>query len=63
MSDKVLVSGGSGYIALALRIDAFLDPAEFRRETRLLVDWVKSSPTMPAVYHIYVPGEIEEETM
>ena len=55
--------GGSGYIALAIRIDAFIDPDEFKRETRILVDWVKSSPTMPGVDHIYVPGEIEDEIM
>jgi uncharacterized oxidoreductase len=55
--------GGSGYMALAIRIDAFIDPDEFKRETRILVDWVKSSPTMPGVHQIYVPGEIEDEMM
>lgn len=55
--------GGSGYLALAIRIDAFIDPDDFKRETRTLVDWVKSSPTMPGVNQIYVPGEIEDETM
>lgn len=55
--------GGSGYIALAIKIEAFIDPAEFKREVRTLVDWVKSSPTMPGFSNIYVPGEIEEETL
>jgi uncharacterized oxidoreductase len=55
--------GGSGYMALAIKIDAFIDPAEFKHETRILVDWVKSSPTMPGVDQIYVPGEIEDEIM
>lgn len=55
--------GGSGYVALAIRIDAFIDPEEFKRETRTLVDWVKSSPTLPGVRQIYVPGEIEDEIM
>lgn len=55
--------GGSGYVALAIRIDAFIDPDEFKRETRTLVDWVKSSPTMPGVNQIYVPGEIEDQIM
>ncbi len=55
--------GGSGYLALAIRIDAFIDPDEFKRETRTLVDWVKSSPTLPGVNQIYVPGEIEDEMM
>jgi uncharacterized oxidoreductase len=55
--------GGSGYIALAIKIEAFIDPDEFKHETRILVDWVKSSPTMPGVDQIYVPGEIESEIM
>jgi uncharacterized oxidoreductase len=55
--------GGSGYIALAIKIDSFIDPDEFKHETRILVDWVKSSPTMPGVNQIYVPGEIEDEIM
>jgi uncharacterized oxidoreductase len=55
--------GGSGYIALAMMIEAFIDPNEFKREVRILVDWVKSSPTMPGFDKIYVPGEIEDETL
>lgn len=54
--------GGSGYFALAIKIDSFTDPNDFKREVRSLVDWVKSSPTMPGHSKIYVPGEIEEET-
>jgi uncharacterized oxidoreductase len=54
--------GGSGYFAMAIKIDSFIDPTEFKRETRCLIDWVKSSPTMPGHSKIYVPGEIEEET-
>ena len=53
--------GGSGYFALAIKIESFIDPAEYKAETRALVDWVKSSPTMPGHRQIYVPGEIEEE--
>lgn len=53
--------GGSGYLALAIRIESFIDPAEFKREVKTLVEWVKSSPTLPGVDKIYVPGEIEEE--
>ncbi len=47
--------------ALAIQIESFIDPAEFRREVKTLVEWVKSSPTLPGVDKIYVPGEIEEE--
>ena len=53
--------GGSGYIALAIEIDSFIDPDEFKQETKILADWVHSSPTMPGVDKIYLPGEIEEE--
>lgn len=53
--------GGSGYLALAIKIESFIDPDEFKQETRKLVDWVKSSPTMPGFDKIYVPGEIEDE--
>jgi uncharacterized oxidoreductase len=54
--------GGSGYLALAIQIESFIDLAEFKREVQTLIDWVKSSPTMPGVKQIYIPGEIEEET-
>jgi uncharacterized oxidoreductase len=54
--------GGSGYLALAIQIESFIDPAEFKREVRTLVEWVKSSPTMPGHSRILVPGELEEET-
>lgn len=53
--------GSSGFVALAMRIDAFIDPDEYKRETQCLVDWVKSSPTAPGFKQIYVPGEIETE--
>ncbi len=53
--------GSSGFVALAMRIDAFIDVDEYKREVQSLVDWVKSSPTAPGVKQIYVPGEIESE--
>ncbi len=52
--------GGSGYLALAIKIDSFIDPDEYKREVQTLVDWVKSSPLMPGVKQIYVPGEVEQ---
>jgi uncharacterized oxidoreductase len=55
--------GGSGYIAMAIRIDAFIDPDEYKAEVRKLVEWCKSSPTMPGHTKIYVPGEIEDDTL
>jgi uncharacterized oxidoreductase len=53
--------GGSGYLALAIKIESFIDVDEYKREVQWLVDWVKSSRTQPGVKQIYVPGEIENE--
>lgn len=53
--------GGSGYLALAIKIESFIDVAEYKREVQRLIDWVKSSPTMPGFKKIYLPGEIEQE--
>ncbi len=52
--------GGSGYIAMAIKIDSFINVDEFKHEVDKLVDWVKSSPTMPGVDEVLIPGEIEE---
>jgi uncharacterized oxidoreductase len=53
--------GGSGWIALAIKIESFIDVADYKKEVQILIDWVKSSPTMPGVKRIYLPGEIEQE--
>ena len=54
--------GGSGFLAMAIRIDSFIDLAEYKAEVQKLIDWVKSSPTAPGCDRIYIPGEVEEET-
>jgi uncharacterized oxidoreductase len=54
--------GGSGYLALAIRIDRFIDLDEFKKEIQILIDWVRSSPTLPGVDKVYLPGEIEDQT-
>ncbi|MSP12299.1 MAG: Ldh family oxidoreductase [Chloroflexi bacterium] len=54
--------GGSGFLALAIDIDSFIDLDDFKGEMQILADWVKSSPTLPGVERIYLPGEVEEET-
>jgi uncharacterized oxidoreductase len=46
---------------LAIKIDSFIDLADYKAEVQRLIDWVKSSPTMPGHKKIYLPGEIEEE--
>ena len=54
--------GGSGYLALAIKVESFIDVDEYKREIGALIDWVKSSPKMPGCERIYYPGEIEAET-
>ncbi len=54
--------GGCGYVALAIKIESFIDPDEYKTEIGALIDWVKSSPKMPGHDRIYYPGEIEAET-
>ncbi|MEZ4867633.1 MAG: Ldh family oxidoreductase [Caldilineaceae bacterium] len=61
-STEAPTRGGSGYLTLAIKIESFIDVDEYKREVQRLIDWVKSSPTMPDVEKIYIPGEIEEET-
>jgi len=54
--------GGSGYFALAIKIESFIDLDEYKKEIGILIDWVKSSPKMPGFDEIYYPGEIEAVT-
>ena len=53
--------GASGWLALAIKIDSFIDADEYKQEVEKLVEWVRSSPKVPGVKRIYYPGEIEEE--
>ncbi|MBI4532009.1 MAG: Ldh family oxidoreductase [Candidatus Latescibacteria bacterium] len=52
--------GGSGFLVLAIRIEDFIDVDTFTEEVERLTAWVKSSPRLPGVEEIYIPGEIEE---
>ncbi len=51
--------GASGFLCLALNIEHFVDMEEYLQEVQYLIDWVKSSRTMPGVDAIYLPGELE----
>ena len=53
--------GGSGFLALAIKIESFIDLDDYLNEIGRLCDWVKSSPTQPGVDKIYLPGEIEHD--
>jgi len=46
----------------ALRIDAFIPLANFRRRMDEIIELMHSCPTAPGVERIFVPGEIEHET-
>jgi LDH2 family malate/lactate/ureidoglycolate dehydrogenase len=54
--------GASGYVALAIKIDSFIDVDDFKQEIQTMVEWLKSSPTMPGFDEVLIPGEIEERT-
>ena len=54
--------GGSGFLAIAIKIESFIDLDDYLNEIGRLSDWVKSSPTQPGVNKIYLPGEIEHDT-
>jgi hydroxycarboxylate dehydrogenase B len=55
--------GASGIFMLAIKIDGFIDLADYQQETEHLVEWIKSSPRLPGVDEIYVPGEFEARNM
>jgi LDH2 family malate/lactate/ureidoglycolate dehydrogenase len=46
----------------AVRINAFIPLAQFRRRMDEIIDLMHSCPTAPNVERIFVPGEIEHET-
>jgi LDH2 family malate/lactate/ureidoglycolate dehydrogenase len=50
---------GCGHLVLALRVDAFLDPAEFGRRVDDLVESTKAVPRADGVDEIFYPGEVE----
>ena len=54
--------GGKGYLALAIKVESFIDIDDYKKEIGILIDWVKSSPKMPGNDQIYFPGEIEAVT-
>ncbi len=54
--------GGSGFLALAIKIESFIDLEDYRGEVQNMAEWIRSSPTQAGVEKIYLPGEVEEET-
>ena len=46
----------------AIKIEDFIDLADYEQEIAYLVEWVKSSARLPGVDEIYAPGEFEERS-
>ena len=46
----------------AIKIEDFIDLADYEQEIAYLVEWVKSSARLPDVDEVYVPGEFEERS-
>ncbi len=53
--------GASGIVMMAIQIEAFIDLESYQQEIEHLIEWVKSSPMLPGVEEIHVPGEIEAQ--
>jgi L-2-hydroxycarboxylate dehydrogenase (NAD+) len=53
--------GGMGHCFLAIRIDRFRDPLEFRREVDRNLRLLRAARRQDGVDRIYTPGEIEQE--
>ena len=51
--------GASGIVMMAIKIQDFIDLEDYQQEIEHLIEWAKSSPTLPGVEEIYVPGEFE----
>jgi LDH2 family malate/lactate/ureidoglycolate dehydrogenase len=53
--------GGMGHCFIAIRIDRFRDPLEFRREVDRNLRLLRTTRLQEGVSRIYTPGEIEHE--
>ena len=53
---------GNGVFVMALDLAAFVEVAEFKRNTRAFIDWLKSSRLMEGFDEILMPGEPESRT-
>src|SRR6185503_1468516 len=59
---QIETPSGISHTCAALRIDAFIPIAQFRRRVDEIIELMHSCPTAPGVERIFVPGEIEHET-
>ncbi|RKU27306.1 hypothetical protein C6497_11180 [Candidatus Poribacteria bacterium] len=54
--------GASGIVMFAINIKDFIDLTDYEQEIEYLVEWVKSSATLPGTEEIYVPGDFEQRS-
>ena len=55
----MLDSWGSGHLAMAINVEAFADPEDFKTDVDRLVTYMKETPLAEGVDSILVPGEPE----
>ena len=58
----MLDSWGSGHLAMAINVEAFSDPEDFKLEVDRLVAYMKETPLAAGADPILVPGEPESAT-
>ena len=58
----MLDSWGSGHLAMAINVEAFADPEEFKTGVDRLVTYMKETPLAEGADSILVPGEPESIT-
>ena len=58
----MLDSWGSGHLAMAINVEAFADPEDFKTDVDRLVTYMKETPLAEGVDSILVPGEPESNT-
>lgn len=54
--------GASGIVMFAIKIEDFIDLTDYQQEIEYLIEWVKSSATLPGIEEIYVPGDFEQRS-
>ena len=59
---SMLDSWGSGHLAMAINLEAFADPEDFKTEVDRLVTYMKETPLAEGADSILVPGEPEWST-
>jgi LDH2 family malate/lactate/ureidoglycolate dehydrogenase len=58
-TDDLQSNVSAGFVAQAVDIAAFADPARFEKDMQSMVAEIRNSPRAPGVERIYLPGEIE----